>query len=92
MTTRKTKVRRVGIALRTALLLWLVTLVTLFIFIVFIVPLPGIFGMALWGVTSEQLGSFLEKRTATIKLIMFLLRPYTGRDIRSELCLKEDLF
>jgi hypothetical protein len=34
----------------------------------FVLPLLVIFGIVYWGVTSEQLASFLQKRAATIKL------------------------
>jgi hypothetical protein len=36
--------------------------------LVYIIPLCTIFGIAYWGVTSEQLGFFLQKRATTIKL------------------------
>jgi thiol-disulfide isomerase/thioredoxin len=36
--------------------------------LVYILPLCAIFGIAYWGVTSEQLGFFLQKRATTIKL------------------------
>ena len=41
--------------------------------IMFIVPLLVIFGIVYWGVTSEQLGFFLQKRAAAIKLLTCLL-------------------
>lgn len=41
--------------------------------IMFIVPLLAIFGIVFWGVTSEQLGFFLQKRASTIKLVTSLL-------------------
>jgi thiol-disulfide isomerase/thioredoxin len=37
--------------------------------IMFIVPLLVIFGVVYWGVTSEQLALFLQRRASTIKLI-----------------------
>jgi len=39
----------------------------------FIVPLLIIFGIVYWGVTSEQLASFLQKRASSIKLYTSLL-------------------
>jgi cytochrome c biogenesis protein CcdA/glutaredoxin len=39
----------------------------------FIVPLLTIFGVVYWGVTSEQLAFFLQKRASTIKLLTSLL-------------------
>jgi thiol-disulfide isomerase/thioredoxin len=39
----------------------------------FIVPLLVIFGVVYWGVSSEQLGLFLQKRSSTIKLLTSLL-------------------
>jgi hypothetical protein len=39
----------------------------------FIVPLLIIFGIVYWGVTSEQLGFFLQRRASAIKLITSLL-------------------
>jgi thiol-disulfide isomerase/thioredoxin len=41
--------------------------------LMFITPLLIIFGIVYWGVTSEQLARFLQKRTATIKLLTSLL-------------------
>ncbi|NWF94500.1 MAG: hypothetical protein HXY46_16515 [Syntrophaceae bacterium] len=41
--------------------------------VMFIVPLLAIFGVVYWGVTSEQLAFFLQKRTSTIKLLTSLL-------------------
>jgi thiol-disulfide isomerase/thioredoxin len=41
--------------------------------LMFITPLLLIFGIVYWGVTSEQLARFLQKRTATIKLLTSLL-------------------
>ena len=41
--------------------------------IMFIVPLLAIFGVVFWGVTSEQLGFFLQKRASAIKLVTSLL-------------------
>jgi len=41
--------------------------------VMFIVPLLIIFGIVYWGVTSEQLGFFLQKRAAAIKLLTCLL-------------------
>jgi len=41
--------------------------------LMFIVPLLIIFGVVYWGVTSEQLASFLQRRSSTIKLITSLL-------------------
>ena len=40
--------------------------------LVYILPLCAIFGIAYWGVTSEQLGFFLQKRATTIKLFTSL--------------------
>jgi hypothetical protein len=40
--------------------------------LVYIVPLLAIFGIVYWGVTSEQLSFFLQKRASTIKLITSL--------------------
>jgi hypothetical protein len=39
---------------------------------VYIAPLLVIFGIAYWGVTSEQLALFLQRRASTIKLLTFL--------------------
>ncbi|MCJ7642307.1 MAG: hypothetical protein MUO29_10495, partial [Desulfobacterales bacterium] len=39
----------------------------------FIVPLLVIFAVVYWGVSSEQLGLFLQKRSSTIKLLTSLL-------------------
>jgi thiol-disulfide isomerase/thioredoxin len=39
----------------------------------FIVPLLAIFGIVYWGVTSEQLSFFLQKRASVIKLVTSLL-------------------
>jgi thiol-disulfide isomerase/thioredoxin len=39
----------------------------------FIIPLLAIFGIVYWGVTSEQLSFFLQKRASVIKLITSLL-------------------
>ncbi len=36
---------------------------------VYILPLLAIFGIVYWGVTSEQLSFFLQKRASTIKLL-----------------------
>lgn len=41
--------------------------------LMFIIPLLAIFGIVYWGVTSEQLAFFLNKRVTTIKLITSLL-------------------
>jgi len=41
--------------------------------VMFIIPLLIIFGIVYWGVTSEQLAFFLNKRVTTIKLITSLL-------------------
>lgn len=41
--------------------------------VMFIVPLLIIFGITYWGVTSEQLSFFLQKRASAIKLITSLL-------------------
>jgi len=41
--------------------------------LMFITPLLIIFGIVYWGVTSEQLALFLQKRAATIKLLTSLL-------------------
>ena len=41
--------------------------------LMFIIPLLIIFGIVYWGVTSEQLALFLQKRAATIKLLTSLL-------------------
>jgi len=41
--------------------------------LMFIVPLLIIFGVVYWGVTSEQLAFFLQRRSSTIKLITSLL-------------------
>ena len=41
--------------------------------VMFIVPLLAIFGVVYWGVTSEQLGFFLQRRASSIKLITSLL-------------------
>ena len=38
----------------------------------FIVPLLVIFGIVYWGVTSEQLAFFLQKRSSSIKLFTAL--------------------
>jgi hypothetical protein len=38
----------------------------------FIVPLLIIFGIVYWGVTSEQLAFFLQRRATTIKLLTSL--------------------
>jgi len=40
--------------------------------IVYILPLVAIFGIVYWGTTSEQLSSFLQRRTSTIKLFTAL--------------------
>jgi len=40
--------------------------------LVYIFPLLAIFGIVYWGVTSEQLSFFLQKRASTIKLITSL--------------------
>ena len=37
--------------------------------LIYIVPLLAIFGIVYWGVTSEQLSIFLQKRASTIKLL-----------------------
>jgi cytochrome c biogenesis protein CcdA len=39
---------------------------------IYIVPLLAIFGIVYWGVTSEELSFFLQKRASTIKLITSL--------------------
>jgi hypothetical protein len=36
---------------------------------IYILPLLVIFGIVYWGVTSEQLSFFLQKRASTIKLL-----------------------
>jgi thiol-disulfide isomerase/thioredoxin len=41
--------------------------------LVYIAPLLVIFGIVYWGVTSEQLSFFLQRRASTIKLLTFLL-------------------
>lgn len=41
--------------------------------LMFIIPLLTIFGVTYWGVTSEQLSFFLQKRASTIKLLTSLL-------------------
>jgi hypothetical protein len=41
--------------------------------LMFIIPLLIIFGVVYWGVTSEQLASFLKKRASSIKLFTSLL-------------------
>ena len=41
--------------------------------VMFIVPLMIIFGITYWGVTSEQLSFFLQKRASAIKLVTSLL-------------------
>ena len=41
--------------------------------LMFIVPLLIIFGVVYWGITSEQLASFLKKRASSIKLFTSLL-------------------
>jgi thiol-disulfide isomerase/thioredoxin len=41
--------------------------------LVFIVPLLTIFGIVYWGITSEQLAFFLQKRASTIKLLTSVL-------------------
>ena len=41
--------------------------------LMFIVPLLIIFGVTYWGVTSEQLASFLKRRASSIKLLTSLL-------------------
>jgi hypothetical protein len=45
----------------------------LFYNVMFIVPLLVIFGIVYWGVTSEQLGLFLQKKASAIKLVTSLL-------------------
>ncbi len=40
--------------------------------IIYILPLLVIFGIVYWGVTSEQLSFFLQRRTSTIKLVTAL--------------------
>jgi len=37
--------------------------------LIYILPLLAIFGIVYWGVTSEQLSAFLQKRASTIKLL-----------------------
>jgi hypothetical protein len=37
--------------------------------LIYILPLLVIFGIVYWGVTSEQLAYFLQKRASTIKLL-----------------------
>jgi hypothetical protein len=37
--------------------------------LIYILPLLAIFGIVYWGVTSEQLSFFLQKRASTIKLL-----------------------
>jgi cytochrome c biogenesis protein CcdA len=39
----------------------------------FIVPLLGVFGIALWGVSSEQMAAFSRKHTALTKLLLGIL-------------------
>jgi phosphoglycerol transferase MdoB-like AlkP superfamily enzyme len=41
--------------------------------LMFIIPLLTIFGLAYWGVTSEQLAFFLRKKAPTIRLLTSLL-------------------
>jgi hypothetical protein len=41
--------------------------------LMFIVPLLTIFGIVYWGVTSEQLAFFLQKRASTIRLLTSIL-------------------
>jgi cytochrome c biogenesis protein CcdA len=41
--------------------------------VMFIVPLLAIFGITYWGVTSEQLAFFLQKRASAIKLLTSLV-------------------
>lgn len=41
--------------------------------LMFIIPLLVIFGVVFWGVTSEQLGFFLQRRASFIKLVTSLL-------------------
>ena len=41
--------------------------------LMFIIPLLTIFGLAYWGVTSEQLAFFLRKKASTIRLLTSLL-------------------
>ena len=41
--------------------------------LMFMIPLLTIFGVTYWGVTSEQLSFFLQKRASTIKLLTSLL-------------------
>jgi len=41
--------------------------------LMFILPLLAIFGLTYWGVTSEQLAFFLQKRASTIRLLTSLL-------------------
>jgi hypothetical protein len=40
--------------------------------LIYVAPLLVIFGIVYWGVTSEQLSFFLQKRASTIKLLTFL--------------------
>jgi hypothetical protein len=40
--------------------------------LIYIAPLLVIFGIVYWGVTSEQLSFFLQKRASTIKLLTSL--------------------
>ena len=37
--------------------------------LIYILPLLAIFGIAYWGVTSDQLSFFLQRRASTIKLL-----------------------
>ena len=37
--------------------------------VIYVLPLVAIFGIVYWGVTSEQLSFFLQRRTSTIKLL-----------------------
>lgn len=41
--------------------------------VAFILPLVIVFGLAYWGTTSQQLGAFIKRRTATVKLGTALL-------------------
>jgi hypothetical protein len=40
--------------------------------LIYILPLLAIFGIIYWGVTSEQLSFFLQKRASAIKLLTSL--------------------
>jgi hypothetical protein len=48
------------------------TLYLIFYNLIYILPLCAIFGIVYWGVTSERLSFFLQKRATTIKLLTAL--------------------